>query len=238
MSKTAPSLPVPALAQRLEAALALLRAQARPDQLAAMARFGLTGAARLGLAVPQMRALGRQLGADHELALALWDTGIPDAQVVASLLAEPARWTVAQMDHWTRGMQAWDVCDQACLNALRRTPLAWARIPVWARAREEFVRRAAFSLLAVLAVHDKARPDADFAARLPLIERVAAEEERPLVSKALSWALRQIGKRSAALLPPALATAEALRARPERGARWVGADATRELRARRAASKV
>lgn len=231
MTENAPSLPAPAV--RLEAALALLRAQARPDQLAAMARFGLTGATRLGLSVPQMRTLGRQLGADHELALALWDTGIPDAQIVASLLAEPARWTVAQMDHWTRGMRAWDVCDQACLNAFRASPLAWARIPVWADAREEFVRRAAFSLLAVLAVHDKRRPDADFAARLPLIEKAAAEDERNFVKKSVSWALRQIGKRSAALLPPALALAEALRARPEKGARWVGSDAARELKARR-----
>ena len=232
-AKPASSPPGPGLAERLEAALALLRAQARPDQLAAMARFGLGGASRLGLSVPQMRALGRRLGADHELALALWDTGIPDAQIVASLLAQPARFTVAQLNHWTRGMQAWDVCDQACLNAFRGSPLAWARIPVWAAAREEFVRRAAFALLAVLAVHDKRRPDADFAALLPLIA-AAADDERNFVRKAVNWALRQIGKRSRTLLPQAIAVAEALRERPEKSARWIAADALRELRPRKA----
>lgn len=218
------------LEQRLERALQLLRAQARPEQLEALARFGITGATRLGLSVPQMRALGKQLGRkDHELALALWDTGIPDAQIVAALLADPAALSVAQMNHWTRGMQAWDVCDQACGNAFARSPLAWARIPVWAGAGEEFVRRAAFALLATLAVHDKRRPDADFAALLPLIE-AAADDERNFVKKAVNWALRQIGKRSAGLRLEAIACAERLRQRPEKSARWIAADALRELK--------
>ena len=209
-------------------ALCLLHEQARPEQLAAMARFGLTGATRLGLAVPQLRALGKQLGRDHELALALWDSGIPDAQILASLLADPAQLSQAQMDHWTRGMTAWDVCDQACLNAFRRSPLAWARIPVWAASPQEFVKRAAFALLAVMAVHDKQRPDADFIALLPLIE-AAADDERNFVKKAVNWALRQIGKRSHALLPEAIACAERVRQRPEKSARWIAADALREL---------
>ncbi|MDN3919242.1 DNA alkylation repair protein [Roseateles violae] len=217
---------------RLAVTLQQLRAQARPDQLAAMAGFGLTGATRLGLSVPQMRALGRQIGPDHELALALWDTGIPDAQIVASLLAEPARLTVTQMNHWTRGMQAWDVCDQACGNAFRKSPLAWGRIPVWARGHEEFVRRAAFALLALLAVHDRQRADADFIALLPLIAEVAVDDERNFVRKAVNWALRQIGKRSPALRAEAIACAERLQAQPGKGARWIAADALHELRPR------
>ena len=197
-----------------------------------MARFGLVGDQRLGASMPALRQLGRQLGRDHALALALWDSGIPDAQILASLLADPAALTVAQMNAWTRTMPAWDVCDQACLNAFRRSPLAWARVPVWARSGDLFTRRAAFSLLAVLAVHDKVRPDADFAARLALVEQVAPLDERPLVRKALSWALRQIGKRSAPLRDEALAVALRLRELPEAGARWVGGDAWRELRSR------
>ncbi len=213
----------------LATALANLHQLARPAHLEAMAKFGLVGDTRLGLSVPQMRALGKQLGRDHALALALWDTGIPDAQIVASLVADPAQWTVSQMNHWTQGMAAWDVCDQACLNAFRRSPLAWARIPVWADGQPEFVKRAAFALLAVLAVHDKQRPDADFVALLPLIE-AAADDERNFVKKAVNWALRQIGKRNGALRAEAIAVAEALRERPEKSARWIAADALRELR--------
>jgi 3-methyladenine DNA glycosylase AlkD len=216
------------MSNRLDAALQLLRAQARPEALGAMAGFGLTGAARLGLAVPSLRALGKQLGPDHALALALWDTAIPDAQILASLVAVPAQLTVSEMNHWTQGMQSWDVCDQACLNAFRRSNLAWARIPVWARSADEFVKRAAFSLLAVLAVHDKKRADADFSAMLALID-AAADDERNFVKKAVNWALRQTGKRSKALLPQAIAMAERLRERPEKAARWIAADALREL---------
>jgi 3-methyladenine DNA glycosylase AlkD len=213
---------------RLDAALARLHAAARPDQLDALARFGQTGDGRLGVAVPTLRALARDLGRDHELALALWDTAIPDAQMLASMVAEPARLTVAQMDRWVSDLQAWDVCDQACVNAFVKSPLAWDAIPRWAAREAEFEKRAGFALLAVAAVHQKSRPDADFIARLPLID-AAAGDDRNFVKKAVNWALRQIGKRSAGLREPALTLAEKLCEREERSARWIGSDARREL---------
>lgn len=214
--------------QRLDAALAALRGHARPEQLEGMARFGLTGDGRLGLAVPTLRSLAREFKRDHDLALALWDTGVPDAQILAGMVAEPARFTAGEMDHWVAGMQAWDVCDQACLNAFVKSPLAWDAIPRWAAREREFEKRAGFSLLAVAAVHHKARPDTDFLARLPLIE-AAANDDRNFVKKAVNWALRQIGKRSAALREPALTVADRLCQRSEKSARWIGNDARREL---------
>ncbi|MCV2358302.1 DNA alkylation repair protein [Paucibacter sp. TC2R-5] len=215
----------------LKQVLQLLKQQARPEQLGAMVKFGLTGDARLGLSVPALRAMAKQLGMDHAMALVLWDTAIPDAQILATLLADPKQLSVSEMNHWTEGMRSWDVCDQTCLNAFRRSPLAWARIPVWAHSDAEFVKRAAFSLLAVLAVHDKKRADADFIALLPLIA-AAADDERNFVKKSVNWALRQIGKRSCVLLPLAIQLAEQLHDRPEKAARWIGADALRELRPR------
>ncbi|MFG6485544.1 DNA alkylation repair protein [Roseateles sp. BYS78W] len=218
----------PSHPQRLNEALAALRRHARPDAIDAMARFGLTGEGRLGLAVPTLRALARKFRRDHELALALWNTGIPDAQILAGMVAEPAKLTVAQMDHWVAGMRAWDVCDQACTNAFVKSPLAWEAIPRWAAREPEFEKRAGFALLAVAAVHQKQRPDDDFLARLPLIE-AAADDDRNFVKKAVNWALRQIGKRSAALREPALTVAERLSTRSEKAARWIGSDARREL---------
>ncbi|RZL37711.1 MAG: DNA alkylation repair protein [Rubrivivax sp.] len=213
---------------RLDEALAALHRHARPDALDAMAGFGLTGEGRLGLAVPTLRALAKDFRRDHALALALWDTGIPDAQILAGLVAEPARFTLAEMDHCVAGMQAWDVCDQACLNAFVKSPLAWAAIPRWAMREREFEKRAGFSLLAVAAVHQKTRADGDFLACLPLIE-AAAGDDRNFVRKAVNWALRQIGKRSPALCEPALTVAERLCRRKEKSARWIGSDARREL---------
>jgi 3-methyladenine DNA glycosylase AlkD len=213
----------------LDEALARLQAQARPEALAGMARFGMNPQQRLGLSVPTLRRLGREIGRDHGLALALVDTGIPDAQILAAYVAEPAQFTVSQMNRWVERLDAWDSCDQACSNAFARSPLAWARVPAWAGRAGEFERRAAFALIAALAVHDKTAEDARLIALLPLIE-AAADDERNFVKKAVNWALRQIGKRNPALREKAIACAERLRSRDSRAARWIAADALRELR--------
>jgi 3-methyladenine DNA glycosylase AlkD len=213
----------------LHTALALLQQHARPDQLDAMAGFGLGEASRLGVSVPQLRRIARALGRHHELALALWASGSPDAQLLAGMVAEPARFTSRQMDAWVKTMRSWDVCDGACLNAFVASPLAWPKLPVWAKRRDEFVRRAAFSLLATLAVHDKAAGDEAFIDALALIEG-AADDERNFVRKAVNWALRGIGKRNRRLNAAAIACAQGLSRQDSRSARWIAADALRELR--------
>jgi 3-methyladenine DNA glycosylase AlkD len=213
---------------RFDDALAALRQLARPDQVPGMARFGLAPERRLGLSVPTLRRLGRQFGCDHALAQALWDSAIPDAQILATLVAEPQHFSVRQLDAWVRGVRSWDVCDQACNNAFVRSPLAWGRVRAWADRRDEFVRRAAFSLLASLAVHDRSAPDACFVAALPLIE-AAADDERNFVKKAVNWALRSIGKRNAALNRAAIACAQRVAQVDSRAARWITVDALREL---------
>ena len=219
----------------LDDALARLRALARPEALAGMARFGMATEGRLGLAIPVLRALGKKMGRDHALALQLAASSVPDAQILAAYVAEPARFTVAQMNTWVKGLRAWDTCDQACSNAFVRSPLAWGRVPAWAAREPEFERRAGFALAAALAVHDKTAEDARFVALLPLIE-AAADDGRNFVKKAVNWALRQIGKRNACLRVEAMACAERLRERHSPAARWIGADALRELRGRGASA--
>lgn len=216
------------------AVLAHLRTLARPEAVAGMARFGMNPEGRLGIPVPVLRATARTLGRQHALALALWDNGVPEAQIVAALVAEPERFTVGQMNHWVQGLRAWDTCDQACTNAFARSPLAWGRVPVWAGRSAEFEKRAAFALLAALAVHDKRADDAAFVACLPLIE-AAADDDRNFVRKAVNWALRQIGKRNQALLGEAMLCAERLQRQPSGSARWIAADALREWRRRQPA---
>lgn len=215
-------------AARLAEAMRLLQAQARPGELAGMARYGIVGAGRLGLSVPAMRAIARQLGRDHALALALWDSGIADARIVAGYIADPARLTTRTMDTWARGFDSWDVCDQVCGSAFLAAPKAWDRVQAWSTREPEFVRRAAFALLASLAVHDRSSPDARFVAALAWIE-AAADDDRNFVRKGVNWALRNIGKRNAALNAQAVAAAQRLRARGTRSARWIAADALREL---------
>jgi 3-methyladenine DNA glycosylase AlkD len=216
------------LADRLAQALALLREQARPAELAGMARYGINVERRLGASMPALRRIARTVGPDHDLALALWETGLADARILAGMIADPARLRARQMDAWAAGFDSWDVCDQVCGSAFLRSPLAWRKAEVWSRRRGEFVRRAAFALLAHLAVHDRDSSDRRFVQSLAWIE-AAADDDRNLVRKAVSWALRNIGKRNAALREHAIACAQRLRERASRAGRWIGADVLREL---------
>ena len=205
-----------------------LRANGSERNRAGMARYGICADRAFGVSMPVLRALGRRVGRDHALALELWASGVHEAQILASLVDDPARVTPAQMDAWARGFDSWDVCDQCCLNLFRRTPHAWRRAHVWSRRRAEFVRRAGFALFAVLAVHDKAAPDARFLEVLTAVEG-AAGDDRNFVRKAVNWALRQVGKRNADLRRSAISCARRLRALDSRSARWIAADALREL---------
>jgi len=211
------------------AVLESLQAKANARNVAGMARFGINTRNALGVPIPQLRQLARKPGRDHALALALWQSDIHDARLLATMIAEPAQLTIAQMDAWVEQFDSWDICDQACNNLFNRSPLAHARALAWVRRDEEFVRRAGFVLMATLAVHDKRSSDAVFMRLLTIIKR-GATDERNFVKKAVNWALRQIGKRNLALQAQALAIAAELAESENAAARWIGRDARRELR--------
>jgi 3-methyladenine DNA glycosylase AlkD len=148
--------------------------------------------------------------------------------MLVAFVADPAQVTARQMDRWCRDFDNWAICDTLAFALFDRTPHAWRKVDQWARRRREFERRAAFALLASLAVHAKDAPDAPFLERLPLIEAAAADG-RNFVRKAVSWALRSTGTRSVALHQAALALAGRLAESPDAAERWVGKDALRDL---------
>jgi 3-methyladenine DNA glycosylase AlkD len=184
-----------------------------------------------GLRVPQLRALARRIGPNQPLAEQLWQTGLHDARILAALIGEPKVITRSIMDKWARDFDSWDVCDGCCCVLFDRSPHAWSRIAKWAPSRHEFVRRAAFSMIAAIAVHDKAAPDDIFIEALNLVEKYAFDD-RNFVRKGVNWALRNIGKRNPRLCIEAIAAAERIRRQNTRAARWIAADAHRELRQR------
>lgn len=193
-----------------------------------MARFGIVTPRALGVSTATMRPLARRLGRDHALAERLWATGWHEARILAGFVAEPAALTPRAMDRWARDFDTWALTDSTCLRVFSRSPHAWGRVAAWRRRRGEQPRRAAFALLAALAVHDRSAPDAVFVQALPwLVE--AAGDERPYVRKAVNWALRQIGKRNRRLHVEALATAASILALGTPAARWIARDARREL---------
>jgi 3-methyladenine DNA glycosylase AlkD len=208
--------------------LRALTEKANPGNLDGMARFGLTIEKRLGVSVPDMRRIAKTIGRNHQLALELWNAGIAEARIVASMIDDPGRVTEKQAEHWVRDFNSWDVCDQVCQNLFGKTPWAWQKIPDWTERDEEYVKRAGYSLIANLASHDKHATDERFIQLFPLLQR-GATDERNFVKKAVNWALRNIGKRNRALNSATLALARDIQCMNSKAARWIATDAIREL---------
>ena len=196
------------------------------DQMAP--RYGIVAANAYGTPVAKIRLVAKSIGKNHELAAALWNTNVYEARMLAAFVAEPDRVTKAEMDGWCRGFDNWAICDTMCFHLFDRTPHAFEKIEAWAGRREEFVKRAAFALLASVALHDKKAPDQPFLRALPLIER-SADDERNFVKKGVSWALRGIGKRNAKLKAAASEVARRLSGSEHAASRWIGKDALREF---------
>jgi 3-methyladenine DNA glycosylase AlkD len=205
-----------------------LRSLGDPKAVAGAARFGIHVSNILGVSAPNLRKLAKDIGPDHALAGRLWKTGIHDARGLAALLDDPAKVTPQQMEQWAADFDSWAVCDAACCCLFDKTPHAWDKAVEWTGREPEYVRRAGFVLMAALAVHDKKAPDERFEAFLPVLVEHATDE-RNFVKKAVNWALRQIGKRNARLNKLAIGTAGDIRQIDSRAARWIAADALREL---------
>ncbi len=212
----------------LDEVVDLLKAQANPENKAGMARFGIDVDSALGLSMPRIRAIGSSTVKDHQLAEDLWQSGIHEARILAALVDKPQWVAREQCDRWALDFASWDVVDQVTGNLFDKTPFADELVHDWSKREEEFVKRAAFALIAWMAVHLKKQPDNSFLPYFPIIER-EANDGRNFVKKAVNWGLRQIGKRSAELHTPALNLAEKLAASENSVERWIGTDAVKEL---------
>jgi 3-methyladenine DNA glycosylase AlkD len=201
---------------------------AEPSRLEGMARYGIDTRHALGVTVAELRALAKRLGKDHPLAGALWDSEVHEARILASMVDDPVDVTEAQMETWVLGFASWDLCDQVCGNLFDRTPFAFTKALEWSGRDPEFTKRAGFALMAWAAVHRKDVPDRTFESFLGPI-RDQATDDRIYVKKAVSWALRQIGKRSPGLHRKAVTTAHAIARIDAPSARWTARDALREL---------
>lgn len=208
-----------------------LKKHSNPADREGMARFGINPKYALGVRVPVLRALAKKIGRDHRLALALWQSKIHEARILASMIDESDKVTAKQMDSWIKGFNSWDVCDQACMNLFCRLPLAWDKAKEWVARKKEYERRAGFALMACLAWQHKSAKDSEYLKFFPLIKK-HSQDGRNYVKKAVNWALRQIGKRNSALRLKALKLAWEIKAIDSPIARWIANDAIRELEGR------
>lgn len=212
----------------VEEVLEKLKSNSRPEQLEGMARYGMAVERRLGVSIPDIRKIAKELGKDNKLALELWKTGIAEARIIAAMIDAPEKLTEGQMEDWVKDINSWDVCDQVCMNLFEKTPLAWQKIIDWSEREEEFVKRTAFALIACLAWHDKKAEDEKFIELFPVIIR-GAVDERNFVKKAVNWALRNIGKRNLNLNKAAINAAKEIHRLDSKAARWIAFDTLREL---------
>jgi len=205
-----------------------LKSMGNPENVAGMARFGISSENTLGISVTSLRALAKEIGIDHDLALELWDTQIHEAQMLATLIDDPSAVTVKQAERWVVDIDSWDIADGLAFNLFWKAPFAYDKAYEWSDRSEEFVKREGFALMAKLALSDKTAPDERIAGFLPFIKK-GATDERNFVKKAVNWALRQVGKRNLALNKQALGAAREIQAMDSKSARWIAADAIREL---------
>jgi 3-methyladenine DNA glycosylase AlkD len=211
------------------AVLRELKSVADPKVRAKLAYFGVSAPKAYGISAPVLHTFARHIGKDQSLAEELWFTGVHEARILAALIGEPEKITAAQMERWVRDFSSWDVVDTACCYLYAQAKPAWDKIYEWSGRQAEFEKRAAFSLAAYLSYKDKSADDAKFERFLSVIERESFDE-RNFVRKAVNWALRNIGKRNLSLNAAAIRCAERIRQQDSRAARWIAADALRELR--------
>lgn len=215
------------MSETVETILARLKALASPQQREGMLRYGINPQGTLGISIYVLRDLAKEIGFDHTLAQGLWDTGYHEARIFASYIDRPEWVTEDQMERWTLDFDSWDTCDQV-VGLFEATPFAYAKAIAWSSRPEEFVKRAAFALMAGLAVHDKRAADEQMVQFFPIIARESVDE-RNFVKKAVNWALRNLGKRNRNLNVLAIQTAQEIQKYPSKSARWIAADALREL---------
>ena len=213
---------------QVDAILKELEQLGNPANVAGMERFGIRAPKVYGVAMPELRRIARSVGKNHRLAQQLWNSGSHEARIIASLIDDPREVSERQMERWAKTLNNWAVCDACCCNLFDKTGFAYRKAVEWTSRSEEFVKRAGFTLMAALAVHDQKAPNSVFLKFLPLLQRESVDE-RNFVRKAVNWALRQIGKRNPDLNRAAIRSAEAIRKIDSKAARWIAADALREL---------
>ncbi len=212
----------------IEDIVAKLKSKANPENLEGMARYGISTANRFGNSIPDLRKLAKGIGKNHKLALDLWKKGIDETKILASMIGEENKMTEDQAEKWVVDFNSWDVCDQVCMNLFKKLPFAEKKIKEWSKREEEFVKRGAFAIIACIAVYDKEKPDKEFLKFLSQIKK-AATDERNYVKKAVSWALRNIGKRNKNLNKEIVKFAKELEKTDSESARWIARDILKDI---------
>jgi 3-methyladenine DNA glycosylase AlkD len=214
-----------------------LEALSNPQDVEGMARFGINPQKTFAVRIPELRKIAKKAGKNHKLAAQLWEAGYRETRILACMIEDPKQVTTDQMDVWAGEFDYWEMCDQCCMKLFRLTPFAYQKVFQWSESEEEFKKRAAFALIAVLVVHDKNAPDEKFEQFFPLIIR-ESPDDRTYVKKAVNWALRHIGKKNTSLNKKAIVVASEIKKMDSKSAKWIASDALRELKSEKVQERI
>lgn len=204
-----------------------LKSLSSPEYLIKQKHFGIDTTSALGVRIPQLRLLAKSIKKNHDLATKLWNTGIHEARLLATMIVEPKKITLEQFDKWVSEFDSWDICDQTC-SILVKTPFVEKKIIEYSTAKDEYMKRTAFVLICAQVFNYKKANDSFFYPYFELIER-ESWDDRNFVRKAINWALRQIGKKNENLRLKALEVAYRIKSQNTKSALWIAGDAIREL---------
>ena len=159
-----------------------------------------------GVSFANLRKMGKQLKVNHDLAQQLWSTGVHEAQLLASMIADPATVEENLLDSWVTELADRTVTGEFS-DFVSKTPFFQAKMVAWSDSEDEWIGRAGWQLLALLAMNDKELPDSYFENYLEIIKR-DTHFRKNMVRDAMNSALIAIGIRNSALEKKALSAAK------------------------------
>jgi 3-methyladenine DNA glycosylase AlkD len=158
-----------------------------------------------GVSFAHLKDLKKKIKTDHDLAVALWDSGNHDARMLAAMIVDPKRLDPKTLDTWAKGLRNYVETD-ALGGIAAKTAHARETMARWIAADEEWIASAGWRILAYVAMGGDGLPDEYFERFLSTIERDIGDS-RNRVRHEMNSALIAIGIRNPALEERALAAA-------------------------------
>jgi 3-methyladenine DNA glycosylase AlkD len=159
-----------------------------------------------GVGFTDLRSLAKKIKVDHDLAIALWSSGNTDARILAAMVADPARLDHATASSWITDSRYYVLIDEVA-GAVARSPLALTCMAEWVASDDEWIGRAGWAVMSLLAAQNADVPDASFTPYIAVIERRIGDAKNR-AREAMNRALIAIGSRSDELAGIAVAAAQ------------------------------
>jgi len=191
-------------------------------------KMGIPEHSSLGVSTGEIRTLAKKLEKSNALATELWDTGYHEARLLAVLLFDKKNTPLEEVKKLMSQVISWDLCDHLCKNLIIKIKGYEELIPLWVYSEQLYEKRAAFTLIAAGVVHEKNLTDNILDGYLDIVQTYS-DDDREHVKKAVSWALREIGKKDFNYNEKAILLARELIEHGTKAQSWIGKNALKEL---------